>query len=74
MSQGAPPLTITLRAEDLSPGDWVEGEGTATSVYDTGKKTRLAARLICVQFKGGSKVYEPNEKLQIRLEDHGEEE
>ena len=59
------PLTISVLAKSLNPGDWVEGEGIIREV-DHGKNMVIAT------FKDSYRGFNPEGAVVIRLEDYGE--
>lgn len=66
MSGTQEPLTITVEAKDVSPGDWVVPEGIVKRVDKNG-------RLVLV-FESDVRILDSTEKVEVRLEDRGEEE
>lgn len=67
-TQEQEPLTITVEAKDLSIGDWVVPEGLVKTIHvGTGNNA-----MVSVIFEDDGRRYLPNEKVEVRLEDHGE--
>jgi len=60
------PLVVPIEARQLSLTDWVEGEGIPWHIgHPKG--------VVMVLFEESDRVYSPDERLFVRLEDYGEE-
>lgn len=57
------PLLITIPAEDLNEGDYVEGEGIVEMLF--------IRQLVVYLIDGDPHIVNRNTKLQVRLEDDG---
>lgn len=58
------PLTIAVEAKDLSVGDWIVPHGIVEKVENNG--------FMVVMFKDDCQIYEQDQPVTVRLEDHGE--
>lgn len=64
-TQEQEPLTITVEAKDVSPGDWVVPKGIVRRADNSG--------LIVLVFDDDVMMLDSTEKVEIRLEDRGED-
>ena len=61
------PPCVTIAASDLAPGDHVEGEGVV--MY-----AQRMRRQIVAQVGQSMRILDPEQRVRVLLEDHGEEE
>lgn len=67
-TQEQEPLTIFVEAKDVSVGDWVVPQG----IVKTANKAQNG--MIAFIFENDGELYLPDDKIEVRVEDHGETE